>query len=882
MADNITLPGNGSLVATDEITRSAILQHAQLFKIILGTENNYSGMLDFGQQVMTASLPVVIASNQSVIPISDNSGSLTVDAVDLDIRNLTSTDVVTVTGGAGQTADVKITLDGEVVVLGAGAASIGILGANSGVDIGDVTINNASGTSAVNIQDGGNSITIDGSVSISGAVDTELPAAATLTDNFANPTTPAIGAFSMVWDGATWDRQLGDQTDGTLVNLGSNNDVTITSQVPGTGATNLGKAIDSVAGTTDTGVAMLAVEDASLSATATADGDYAPLRTTARGALWSSLDEATIITDAQAVDGSPAGTVGFHILGTDGTNAQIFKTDSNGELQVDVLTLPAITGTVTANAGSGTFVNSDTATQVDDAPFTPATSRILMIGAEFDDTTPDSVNEGDGGAIRMSANRNLYSTIRDAAGNERGVNVTAGNALVVDGSAVTQPISGTVSVTEPVSVDDNAGSLTIDAPVGTPVNVRIGDGTDTATVTAGGRLQVEATGSGTFTVTDDGAFDVVNISGTVSLPTGAATSANQSTEITALQLIDDVVHSGDAVVSKYALIGAVLDDTSPATVTENQAQSLRMSTRRALLIEGVASGTAVNTSAAQSGIWNINNVSGTVSLPTGAATSANQSTEITALQLLDDVVATDGSAALTKLYQVGGTDGTNAQILKTDTAGELQVDVLTSALPTGAASLTEQQTQTASLSVLDDWDNAASDGASISGDIAHDTADAGEPVKIGYKAIAHGANPTAVAANDRSDSYSNRHGIPWVLGGHPNIVTVRANYTAAQTDTAIVTIAGGLKIVVTRCSVTAHNANSVNTTVVIGFGAVNTPTTTGVILAHPGIAAGSGVVEGSGSGMLGVGADGEDLRITSSVPTGGSIDVVTSYFTIES
>ena len=63
--------------------------------------------------------------------------------------------------------------------------------------------------------------------------------------------------------------------------------------------------------------------------------------------------------------------------------------------------------------------------------------------------------------------------------------------------------------------------------------------------------------------------------------------------LTALQLIDDVVHSGDAAVSKYALIGAVLDDVATGTVTENQAQSLRMSSRRALLIEGVASGTAV-------------------------------------------------------------------------------------------------------------------------------------------------------------------------------------------------------------------------------------------------------------------------------------------------
>lgn len=43
-----------------------------------------------------------------------------------------------------------------------------IAAANSGVDIGDVTINNASGGSAVNIQDGGNSITVDGTVTANG------------------------------------------------------------------------------------------------------------------------------------------------------------------------------------------------------------------------------------------------------------------------------------------------------------------------------------------------------------------------------------------------------------------------------------------------------------------------------------------------------------------------------------------------------------------------------------------------------------------------------------------------------------------------------------------------------------------------------------------
>ena len=46
----------------------------------------------------------------------------------------------------------------------------------------------------------------------------------------------------------------------------------------------------------------------------------------------------------------------------------------------------------------------------------------------------------------------------------------------------------------------------------------------------------------------------------------------------------------------------------------------------------------------QSGTWNINNISGTVSLPTGAATSANQTTEITSLQLIDNLVISQNAA----------------------------------------------------------------------------------------------------------------------------------------------------------------------------------------------------------------------------------------------
>jgi len=45
--------------------------------------------------------------------------------------------------------------------------------------------------------------------------------------------------------------------------------------------------------------------------------------------------------------------------------------------------------------------------QVDDAAFTPGTSRITVMGAEADEVTPDSVDEGDAGALRMSLDRQL-------------------------------------------------------------------------------------------------------------------------------------------------------------------------------------------------------------------------------------------------------------------------------------------------------------------------------------------------------------------------------------------------------------------------------------------------------------------------------------------
>lgn len=80
-----------------------------------------------------------------------------------------------------------------------------------------------------------------------------------------------------------------------------------------------------------------------------------------------------------------------------------------------------------------------------------------------------------------------------------------------------------------------------------------------------------------------------------------------------------------------------------------------------------------NLPVSQSGTWNITNITGSISLPTGAATDAKQDTMITSLQLLDDAVATGGAAALPKALQVAGTDGVNAQIISTTASGHVNI-----------------------------------------------------------------------------------------------------------------------------------------------------------------------------------------------------------------
>ena len=267
--------------------------------------------------------------------------------------------------------------------------------------------------------------------------------------------------------------------------------VAISAVVPGTGATNLGKAEDAAHTSGDVGVMALGIRQDADAATG-ADGDYVPI-----------------------------------------------QTDANGYLKVNI------------KAGAGSGGTSAT----DDAAFTAAAgSGTPMMGF----VTADSVDSGDVGVIGMLANRQQKVTLYDSAGVELSVGggtqyaqgtvgtttdvLTMAGAVrkdtaaiasgVIDGDRAvlstdsvgrlrvtaadtTQPVSGTVSATQSGHVDGPTGQYREHARRG-----RCGRG--------------HAAVAGTFWQ----ATQPVTAAA-LPLPSGASTLAEQQTQTASLSVIDD-------------------------------------------------------------------------------------------------------------------------------------------------------------------------------------------------------------------------------------------------------------------------------------------------------------------------------------------------------
>lgn len=233
--------------------------------------------------------------------------------------------------------------------------------------------------------------------------------------------------------------------------------------------TSAGAYIDSVGGGTEytedavatanpIGKATILVRTDTPATQVSADGDniaqrgtnygaaYVQLLTSA-GAYIDSIGGGTQYTEDAASAANPIGT---HMMmrRRDTLSASEVSADldviaanatSKGELYVKHTDPIPVTNV-------GTFAVQDSQGVTDNAAFTDGTTKLFCSGYVYDEVAGTALTENDAAAGRINVNRAVVSTIEDGATRGRYATVSASNALKVDGSAVTQPISGNLTI----------------------------------------------------------------------------------------------------------------------------------------------------------------------------------------------------------------------------------------------------------------------------------------------------------------------------------------------------------------------------------------------------------------------------------------------------
>lgn len=536
--------------------------------------------------------------------------------------------------------------------------------------------------------------------------------------------------------------------------------------------------IGDVAGATDAGTVPLVIRDDALSTLSDAEGDWVGERVDSTGALWS------------------------HVTSVDGT----VTVDNGGTFAVQA----AQSGTWNINNVSGTV----------------------------------SLPTGAATAAKQPALGTAGTASSDVITVQGIASMTP---LLVDGSGSTQPVSGTVAVTQGTASNLNAtvvgtGTFAVQCTSGCSSSasafgstfptdgnaIGASDGTDMQPllVDGSGNLKVaqqgdvNVTNSGTFATqaAQSGTWNITNVSGTVSLPTGASTASNQ----TAVQ----GSASGGSAASNSQLAGGIYNSTPP-TLTNGQQASLQLDSAGGLKTTSTVSGTVAAT---QSGTWNITNVSGTVSLPTGASTAAKQPALGTAGSASSDVITVQGIASMTALKvdgsgvtqpvsgTVAATQSGSWSLAANQSVNVAQMNGVATTMGNGASGTGVQRVTIAS----DSTGNIATIGTSVTPGTA--AANLGKA-----EDAAHSSGDTGVFAlgvrNDALSAFSSADGdyTPIavestgrvVTGLAPSAALVKGTATTTGTsDTSLVAAAGaGLKNYITSCQL----VNTGSTTALITF-----------------------------------------------------------------
>lgn len=191
-------------------------------------------------------------------------------------------------------------------------------------------------------------------------------------------------------------------------------DVDVTSVIPGTSATSLGKAEDDAHVTGDVGVMMLTVRKNTAAATSGSDGDYQPPITDTNGKMWVNASGETLTVGTHAVTISSGGVASGAIAsGAVASGAFASGSIGSGAVASGAIASGAFaSGSISAGAvaaGASSFVKLEDAASADADAGVPAMAIRKATPANTSGT------DGDYEMLQMSAGRLWTSATIDSA-----------------------------------------------------------------------------------------------------------------------------------------------------------------------------------------------------------------------------------------------------------------------------------------------------------------------------------------------------------------------------------------------------------------------------------------------------------------------------------
>lgn len=377
------------------------------------------------------------------------------------------------------------------------------------------------------------------------------------------------------------------------------------------------------------GTAVMMERDDALATLTPIEGDWAGLRCSAEGALWvQDFNSDAILADTASMDtnlGTVAGAVSGSEMQVDvvaslpaGTNA-IGKLAANSGVDIgDVDVLSVIPGTSATSLG-----------KAEDAAHSSGDTGVMSLAVRNDTLAALAGTDGDYAPLQVNASGALF--IQEGAALD-----VSGATVTVDGSGVTQPVSGTVTAN--LGATDNAVLDQLE------LNTSYGDSVGAGTEAAALRVTIATDCTGVVSVDDNAGSLTVDNAGTF------ATQVDGDA-LTALQLIDDPVFADDAAFtlasSKVMMAGAIRDDSlTTLTAVEGDAVPLRVSSTGALHVTGAGGGTQYNVDDAAGGT------------DTGSALLVVRDDSLTTLTPADGDYTTLRVSSTGALHVTGGGGGT--------------------------------------------------------------------------------------------------------------------------------------------------------------------------------------------------------------------------------